>query len=107
MAVTIQPIAEQNIVTGAEFMLNIPLATDDTITTARVEGLLEGFYYNWNAADSRIEIRGTATRLILGEEFTVYATDGDGEVSAMGMFHVIPAAPVITSVPAQTLYRGI
>lgn len=96
---TIAPFANQQITINTEFMLDISITGNPTRVV--VDGLLEGFYYHWTG--SVVQIRGTATRLITNAQVTVRAD----AVSRSALFTVVPAAPVITSLPRQTLIRGI
>ncbi len=96
---TISPFANQQITINTEFRLDIAITGNPTRVV--VDGLLEGFYYHWTG--SVVQIRGTATRLITNAQVTVRADT----VSRSALFTVVPAAPVITSLPRQTLIRGV
>lgn len=96
---TIAPFANQQITINTELSLDIAITGNPARVV--VEGLLEGFHYHWTG--SVVQIRGTATRLVINAPFTVLA---DSE-SRSASFNVVPAAPVITTLPQQTLIRGI
>ena len=101
--VAIGAFAKQNITINTEVALDINITgnPDD----AYIDGLLEGFYTNW--VDPTLQVRGTATRLVNNSPFTVEAVKGsNAPVTRSGTFSVVPAAPVISSVPRQTLIRG-
>lgn len=90
--------------------INTELALDINITGnpdhAYIQGLLEGFYTNWN--DPILEVRGVATRLINNAPFTVKALKGSEEpLTRDGVISVVPAAPVITDPGRQKFIRGI
>ena len=104
MAVVIGAFAHQNITINTEMALDITVTGDPD--TVYIEGELEGFWTNWN--NPTLEVRGQATRLVNNRQFSVVAKRGsDAPVKRQGSFSVLPAVPVISTVPRRTLYRGL
>ena len=96
--------AHQRVTLGTEIALDINITGNPDY--AYIEGLLEGFYTNWN--DPTLEVRGAARRLIANVPFTVKALKGSEEpLTRAGLFSVVPAAPVITHPGKQKFIRGI
>lgn len=96
--------AHQRVTLGTEIALDINITGNPDY--AYIEGLLEGFYTNWN--DPTLEVRGAARRLIANVPFTVKALKGTEEpLTRAGLFSVVPAAPVITHPGKQKFIRGI
>lgn len=101
--VAISAFANQNVTIGTDMALDINITGNPD--SAWIEGNLEGFHSFWD--DPTLQVRGTGTRLISNEPFTVFAKRGtDDPVTRRGSFSVLPAAPVISTVARQTLYRG-
>lgn len=100
----ISAFAHQRVTIGTEISLNIRITGNPE--HAYVEGLLEGFYTNWE--DPILQVRGVGTRLINNVPFTVKALKGSEEpLTRAGVISVVPAAPVITSPGRQKFVRGI
>ena len=100
----ISAFAHQRVTLGTEMALDINITGNPDY--AYIEGLLEGFYTNWN--NPTLEVRGAATRLITNVPFTVKALKGaEAPLTRAGLFSVVPAAPVITDPGRQTFVRGI
>ena len=99
----ISAFAHQRVTINTEIALDINITGNPE--NAFIEGLLEGFWTNWR--DPVLQVRGVATRLVSNVPFTVKALKGSEELSRIGLFSVVPAAPVITSPGRQKFIRGI
>lgn len=99
----ISPFAHQRVTLGTEMALDINISGNPDF--AYIDGLLDGFYTNWN--NPTLEVRGASSRLISNVQFTVKAVKGSEELTRVGLFSVVPAAPVITHPGRLKFVRGI
>lgn len=99
----ISPFAHQRVTLGTEMALDINISGNPDY--AYIDGLLDGFYTNWK--NPTLEVRGASTRLISNVQFTVKAVKGSEELTRVGLFSVVPAAPVITDPGRQKFVRGV
>ena len=99
----ISAFAHQRVTLGTEMALDINISGNPDY--AYIDGLLDGFYTNWK--NPTLEVRGASSRLISNVQFTVKAVKGTEELTRVGLFSVVPAAPVITHPGRQKFVRGV
>ena len=102
MAVVITPFPHQRIPISTPFSLNIPVSGNPSNISLGGR-LIGGLTYNWNAAQSRIELRGSPEDLVENVEVTIIADD----VRQTGFISVMPIAPVIGNLPRVVVQRGV
>ena len=105
-APTIEVISEQFIAIDTDYSLEIDIANDPVEVT--VGGLLEGFYYSWDADSDTLTIAGEATRLLNAAIWEVSAkeTATSTPVTSEIVYNVVPSAPIIEEVGEQSVLRG-
>ena len=103
---TITVINKQTLIIGTtDYQLEVAITGNPTRVYA--EGQMEGFYQNWDATRSVLQIKSVeVTRLITGATWKISAIRGSHTVTRKITYDVIPAAPIITDPGNQTLYRG-
>ena len=106
MALTIEAIDEQTIpILTSEYELEIDIS--GAPTRAYVDGDMEGFYHEWDSANSKILIKSEkVTRLISKAVWNVHLVKGAQTLDRKIIYNVVPTAPVISNPGNQKLYRG-
>ena len=98
----IEPIADQNIVFGTDWNLNINISGDPD--DAYIIGELHSF--GWDYSNGVISIIGTPDALVSNKPFTVYAVKNSVVIQRSAIYNVIPSAPVIESFGPWTFVEG-
>jgi len=101
MAVTIRNFSHKKLFvnTPAEFSIRI-LGGPRTVS---VEGLPDGFYYDWVSSDRRVWVRGTPQNIVFDKTLTVHADD----VVRRGKYSVYPLLPVYDTYIEKRVSRGV
>ena len=104
---TIEAISTQDITIDTDYALEIGITNDPEEVT--VGGLLEGFYYSWDAANNTLTIAGEATRLLGDAMWVVSAkeTSSSTAVTREIIYNVVSGAPIIQETGAITVYKGV
>ena len=77
---------------------SLPIDVFGGATKAWVEGLYDGFYHEWDAANDYLYIKNSSVeRLVTGAEWTVYAEKGSEEEERSLIYNVVNVSPVITA----------
>lgn len=77
------------------------------ITTVRVKGLYQRFWYTWNATTKQVRIGGTSTRLFSNQEFMIEAVGPGGTTTQGFNYNVIATELVIFQPPTTQITPGI
>ena len=103
---TIEAISTQDITIDTDYALEIGITGDPEEVT--VGGLLEGFYYSWDAANDMLTIAGEATRLLGDAIWTVSAkeTSSSTAVTREITYNVVSGGPIIEEIGEQTIVAG-
>ena len=103
---TIEAISTQDITIDTDYALEIGITNDPEEVT--VGGLLEGFYYSWDAANDTLTIIGEATRLLGDAMWVVSAkeTPTSAAVTSEITYNVVLAAPIIEEVGEKIIFQG-
>lgn len=104
---SIEAIDEQFIAIGTkDYDLVIDITGNPD--TVEVTGHMEGFNYDWDETNDQLHIKAVeVTRLIAGVFWTVSITKGTQVRTADITYHVIPAAPILETLPMIHLYKGV
>lgn len=104
---SIETIDEQFIVIGTEdyaLLIDI-LGNPDTVD---VKGHMEGFFSDWDAAMEQLAIKSDAvTRLIKGVTWDLEVIKNTEILTPKIKYNVIPAPPILESLPTIHFYRGV
>ena len=102
----IAAVSEQDITIDTDYSLRVGITNDPEEVT--VDGLLEGFAYDWHEDDDEVEIFGEATRLLGDAMWIVSAkeTPTSDAVTREIIYNVVPTAPIIEEVGEQTIIKG-
>ena len=102
----IAAVSEQDITIDTDYELEIGITNDPEEVT--VDGLLEGFYYSWDADSDTLTITGEATRLLGDAMWIVSAkeTTTSTAVTSEITYNVVPTAPIIEEIGEQTVFKG-
>ena len=103
----IEAIDEQFITIGTE---DYDLVIDITGNPDTVEatGHMEGFSQDWDAAQHQLHIRAAdVTRLINGVLWNIEAIKSTETLTSEIKYNVIPAAPILETLPTLHLYKGV
>ena len=103
---TIEAISTQDITIDTDYALEIGITNDPEEVT--VGGLLEGFYYSWDADNDTLTIAGEATRLLGDAIWVVSAkeTPTSAAVTREITYNVVSSAPIIEEVGEQSVFQG-
>ena len=103
---TIEAISTQDITIDTDYALEIGITNDPEEVT--VGGLLEGFYYSWDAANDTLTIAGEATRLLGDAIWVVSAkeTSSSTAVTREITYNVVSGGPIIEEVGSQNVVKG-
>ena len=103
---TIEAISTQDITIDTDYELEVSITGDPEEVT--VGGLLEGFYYSWDADNDTLTIAGEATRL-LGDaiwEVSAKETPTSAAVTREITYNVVSGAPIIVAPVGLKISRG-
>ena len=104
----IEAIGEQNIVVDTPYELTVRIRNNPSKVYA--DGKWEDFYHTYTKTGTigTLKIIGRPENLVKGEKWKVIAEKtGLDNVESEIIFNVIPAAPVITRIGRQTIYKGV
>lgn len=101
MAIRIRRFSHQNMYVDTPFEMSIRI--DGGAEDVSVEGLPDGFYYDFVASENRVYIRGTPGKLVFNENLFVYADDR----VRRGTYSVNPLLPVFNTDIRETVTRGV
>ena len=102
MALTIAPIAQQNITSHTAY--NLPVTINGNPDTVEVKGILQGFYYTYESGT--LTIAGETQRIISNAQWEIIAKKGSETVTSEITYNVVPPAPIIASVARQIIPKG-
>ena len=104
----IESIGEQNIVVDTPYELTVRIRNNPSKVYA--DGKWQDFYHTYtkNGTIGILKIIGRPEKLVKGEKWKIVAEKtGFDNVESEIIFNVIPAAPVITRIGRQTIYKGV
>lgn len=104
---TIEPIDEQFIILGTEgYVLIVDIGGNPDSVDPK--GHMEGFFSDWDAANGQLRIKADAvTRLISGVTWDIELRKGMRSLLSQIKYNVIPAAPILETLPTIHFYRGV
>ena len=101
MAVKIRRFSHQNMTVNVPFEMFVKITGGPEDVS--VEGLPDGFYYDWQSNQNRVYIRGTPQRIVFNEDLTIYA---DNDVRR-NTYSVNPLLPVFDQNITKQVFRGV
>ena len=104
----IEAIGEQNIVVDTPYALTVRIRNNPSKVYA--DGKWQDFYHTYTKTGTIgiVKIIGRPENLVTGEKWEIFAEKtGLDNVESEIIYNVIPAAPVITRIGRQTIYKGI
>lgn len=104
---TIEPIDEQFIILGTkDYVLIVDIGGNPDSVDPK--GHMEGFFSDWDAVNGQLRIKADAvTRLISGVTWDIELRKGMRSLLSQIKYNVIPAGPILETLPTIHFYRGV
>lgn len=104
-APVIGALAHQRIIQGTDYRQTVFVSNSPTRVT--VDGMQDRFGYSFSRARGILTLYGNPERLVVDEEWIIYAENSDGTDEVIATYDVVEAPPLFGTIPRAKIGRGI